>query len=106
MFFELRQYKMRPGQKENWVKCMEEEIIPFQESKGMEILGSFVGEEDDSLYVWIRRFQSEEERKRLYAEVYESDYWKNEIAPKVPEMLDRDAIKVSRIEATPASKMQ
>jgi len=106
MFFELRQYRTKPGQRENWVKCMEEEIIPFQVSKGMEILGSFVGEEEDDLYVWIRRFNSEEDRKRLYEAVYESDFWKNDIAPKVPEMLDRDKIKVTRIEATPKSLMK
>jgi hypothetical protein len=28
MFFELRQYHVRPGQCDKWVKCMEEEIIP------------------------------------------------------------------------------
>jgi hypothetical protein len=106
MFFELRQYRTKPGQRENWVKCMEEEIIPFQVSKGMVIVGSFVGEEEDDLYVWIRRFDSEAERKRLYEAVYESDYWKNEIAPKVPEMLDRDKIKVTRIQATPKSVMK
>src|SRR5512132_668802 len=27
MLFELRQYHIRPGQQEKWVKCMEEEII-------------------------------------------------------------------------------
>jgi hypothetical protein len=106
MFFELRQYRTKPGQRENWVKCMEEEIIPFQVSKGMVIVGSFVGEEEDDLYVWIRRFDSEDERKRLYEAVYESEYWKNEIAPKVPEMLDRDKIKVTRIQATPKSVMK
>jgi len=26
MLFELRQYTTRPGQRENWVRCMEEEI--------------------------------------------------------------------------------
>jgi hypothetical protein len=69
-------------------------------------VGSFVGEEEDDLYVWIRRFDSEEERKRLYESVYESDFWKNEIAPKVPEMLDRDKIKVTRIASTPKSVMK
>ena len=29
-FFELRQYRMRPGQQKKWVKFMEEEIIPYQ----------------------------------------------------------------------------
>jgi len=106
MFFELRQYEIRPGQKENWVKCMEEEIIPFQVSKGMVILGSFVGQEDDSIYVWIRRFTDESERERLYAAVYQSDYWKNEIGPRVPTMINREAIKATRIEATPKSVIQ
>ncbi|MCZ6680166.1 MAG: NIPSNAP family protein [Candidatus Poribacteria bacterium] len=106
MFFELRQYRTQPGQRENWVKFMEEEIIPFQISKGMVILGSFVGEEEDDLYVWIRRFESEEEREKLYAAVYESDHWKNEIAPKIPGMMDRSKIEVTRLEATSRSVIQ
>lgn len=106
MFFELRQYRMRPGQREKWVTCMEKEIIPFQTAQGMVILGSFVGQEEEDLYVWIRRFESEEERKRLYQAVYESDHWKTVIAPKVPDLIDRDAIKVTRIEATPKSVIQ
>lgn len=106
MFFELRQYRTLPGQRENWVRFMEEEIIPFQVSKGMVILGSFTGEEEDDLYVWIRRFESEEERKRLYKEVYESDHWKTNIGPKTPTMIDREQIKVTRIAATPRSVIQ
>jgi len=106
MFFELRQYRTKPGQREKWVKFMEEEIVPFQVSKGMVILGSFVGQEEDDLYVWIRRFESEEERERLYKAVYESDHWKNYIAPQVPDMLFREQIKVMRMEATPKSVIQ
>lgn len=103
MFFELRQYRTKPGQRERWVKFMEEVIIPFQVSKGMVVSGSFVGQEEDDLYIWIRRFESEEERLALYKAVYESDTWKNEIAPQVPEMLDRERIVVTRIEPTPKS---
>jgi hypothetical protein len=106
MFFELRQYRCRPGQRENWVRCMEEEIIPFQISKGMVVIGSFVGEEESDLYVWIRRFESEAERERLYEAVYQSDYWQNEIAPRVEEMLDREKTVVTRLEATPRSVTQ
>ena len=105
-FFELRQYRMRPGQREAWVKCMEEEIIPFQVSKGMVICGSFVGEEDPDLYFWIRRFDSEEERERLYEAVYQSDYWKNTIGPRVGELIDREQIKVTRVEATSKSVLR
>lgn len=106
MFFELRQYHVRPGKQAEWVKCMEEEIIPFQTKHGMVIVGSFVGETDESIYVWIRRFESEEQREQLYAAVYESDTWKNEIAPKIPEMLDRDKMVITRIVATPKSVIQ
>jgi hypothetical protein len=106
MIFELRQYHIRPGQRDRWVKCMEEEIIPFQVKMGMVILGSFVGEEDESVYVWLRRFESEAERKRLYDLVYQSDYWKNEIAPRVPTLIDREQIKVTRLVATPHSVIQ
>ena len=103
MFFELRQYRTRPGQRDNWVKFIEEVIIPFQVSKGMVIVGSFVGQEEEDLYVWIRQFESEEERVKQYQAVYDSDHWKNEIGPKVPAMLDTDRIVVTRLEPTPKS---
>ena len=106
MFFELREYRTLPGERENWVKFMEEEIIPFQVSKGMVILGSFTGEEEDDLYIWVRRFESEAQREELYEAVYQSDRWVNDIGPKVPTMLDRDKIVVRRIEATPRSVIQ
>jgi hypothetical protein len=72
----------------------------------MVILGSFVGQEEDDLYVWMRRFESEDERKRQYEAVHESDHWKNVIAPHVPMCIDREAIKVTRIEAMPKSLIQ
>ena len=103
MFFELRQYRTRPGKRDEWVRFMEEKIIPFQLSKGMVIVGSFVAEQEDDLYVWIRRFDSEQERERLYHEIYESDYWKNDITPRVSELLDREQIKVTRLLSTPLS---
>ena len=106
MFFELRQYRVKEGQRENWVKMMEETIIPFQIAQGMVVIGSFVGEQEEDLYVWIRRFESEEQRKELYEKVYQSDTWKNEIAPQVGDMLDRSRTVVTRIVATPKSVIQ
>lgn len=106
MFFELRQYAIRPGKQAEWVELMETEIIPFQVAQGMVILGSWVREEDDSVYVWLRRFQDEAERERLYEAVYGSDHWKNVIGPKIPDLMDRDAIQVTRIQATPKSGIQ
>ena len=61
-FYELRQYTIKPGKMTEWITLMEGEIIPFQVAQGMVITGSFRGEEDDSVYIWMRRFQSEEKR--------------------------------------------
>jgi hypothetical protein len=105
-FFEMRQYKVLPGKLAEWVKIMEEEIIPFQVSKGMVILGSFQGETDPSVYYWIRRFESEAQREAQYKEVYESDYWKTKIAPRVPDCLDRSGMVITRVVPTPRSPIQ
>ena len=105
-FYELRQYKVRPGKLAEWVRIMEEEIIPFQVSKGMVICGSFRGESDDSVYVWLRRFESEAQREALYKAVYESEFWKTKIAPRVPDYLDREKMVITRMVPTPHSTMQ
>ena len=106
MFYELRQYSIRPGRMQDWVEFMENDIIPFQVSKGMVITGSWRGEKDETVYVWMRRFESEDERERLYEAVYQSDYWKNDVAPRVSELMDRSAIRVTRIVPTPRSVAQ
>ena len=106
MFYELRQYKIHAGRMDEWVEFMETQIIPFQVSRGMVITGSWRGEEDDTVYVWMRRFESELERERLYKEVYESEFWKNDVAPRVTELMDRSAIRVTRIVPTPKSVAQ
>ena len=85
---------------------MEEKIIPFHVSRGIVVVGSFISPEKEDLYVWIRRFESEEERARYAKEVVESDCWKTEIIPQIDEMMDRSAMQVTRLEATPKSVLQ
>lgn len=70
------------------------------------ITASFRGETDESVYVWIRRFESEEDRVRIYKDIYESDHWKNTISPQVGELIDRSAINVQRIVPTRMSPAQ
>jgi len=87
--FELRQYTIKEGQLDRWVEWMDTVLIPFQRSCGMVVVGSWFVRESNQ-YVWIRRFESEEERKRQYAAAYENDWWKNEALHIVAEMLNRD----------------
>ena len=106
MLFELRQYTAQPGRRADLVKMMEDEVIPFQVKQGMVILGSFTGEDKDDNYVWIRRFKDEDERKALYAAVYESDFWKNDIGPRIGPLLIRETINVTRLTPTAKSPLQ
>jgi hypothetical protein len=103
MFYELRQYKVLPGKMDAWLAMMEGEFIPFAESHGMNITASFRGEEDETLYVWMRRFESEAERERVDKAVYESDYMKNDIGPRVSDVLAKDGHSVQRILPTSTS---
>jgi hypothetical protein len=102
MFFELRQYRLKPGQRDRWVKFMEEVIVPYQQSKGMVVVGNFIALQEDDLYIWIRRFESEEERERQYKAVYDTDYWRS-LKPQLDEMLDRERMVITRLEPTPKS---
>ena len=106
MFYELRQYPAFPGKREKLARYMEDVVIPFQVAKGMVVTGSFTGETEENLYVWIRRFESEAEREQLYAAVYQSDEWKNDMGPKIGELLDREKMVVSRFEPMPKSVLR
>lgn len=103
MLIEFRQYRIKGGRRAEWVRFMDEKIIPFQVSKGMVYIGSFVSLDEEDLYVWMRRFESEEEKERLYEEVYGSAYWNDVIKPEADEMLDVERIVVMNLEPTPKS---
>ncbi|MBL8697076.1 MAG: NIPSNAP family protein [Alphaproteobacteria bacterium] len=105
-FYELRQYRIRDGQMERWVAFMEEKIIPFQTARGMTIVGSWTDPAQPDHYVWMRRFESEEQRKALWAKVYEDPLWAAEFRPLIAEMLDREKMVVTHLRATPKSPMR
>ncbi|MFI9645591.1 NIPSNAP family protein [Streptomyces sp. NPDC052040] len=106
MFYEIRRYQTRPGRRDAWVRYMEEVNLPFQQSLGMVVTGSFVDEEDPDGYVWIRRFESEEHCQKLCDAVYGSDRWQREMRPVVEQLLLMDRTVVTRVHPTPASALR
>ncbi|MFI9722905.1 NIPSNAP family protein [Streptomyces sp. NPDC052396] len=106
MFYEIRRYQSRPGRRAEWIRYMEDVVIPFQTAKGMIVTASFTDEEDKDGYVWIRRFENEAQRETLYAAVYESDRWTKEIGPVVYGLLIPEKSVVTRVTPTPASPLQ
>ncbi|MEY9892798.1 hypothetical protein ABIA31_006476 [Catenulispora sp. MAP5-51] len=106
MFYEIRRYQAVAGRRDEWVRYMEDVVIPYQQSHGMAVTASFVDEEDPDGYIWIRRFDDETQRENLYAAVYEDDRWKNEIGPVVYGLLIPEKSVVTRVVPTPASPLK
>lgn len=105
-FYELRQYEIRPGKMESWIRLFDQEILPFQISKGVVFGGSYRHETDDTVFFWMRRFEDEAHREKLYKAVYEDPDWKARISPRVGEHINRESVKVTRIVPTAASVLQ
>jgi NIPSNAP len=106
VFFELRQYRIFPGKREQWVKFMEERIMPGQLAHGVVIVGSFVGHDEADLYAWIRRFESEAHLAAVNATYYQSHEWQHELLPMAKQMNDMSRMVVTRLGATPRSVIQ
>lgn len=99
---ELREYKVLPGKLEAWLAWMAEEILPYQISKGMRVLNTYTHQDEDGQdwFVWLREFESESERQRIYQQTY-NDWWITSIRPKVFQHIDEHAIRVRTL--TPMS---
>ena len=63
-------------------------------------------EQKGNTYVWIRRFESEDEKVKLYKAVYESKEWVENIAPTVANLVDRNSILVHNVSPTALSVMK
>jgi len=84
MIFELTAVPTSvPVSATRWVKCMEEEIIPFQVRWAWSSSALSSAGRRERVRLDPARFESEPERKALYDLVYQSDYWKNEISRRV-----------------------
>ena len=106
MLYELREYRVRKGRMKQWLRLMEEEIMPFQVAQGMVVPAGFTAPQEADLYVWLRRFKNEAERKRLDRKVYQRPHWKNVLLPKIEAVLRMEAITVTQLVPTPKSVLQ
>jgi quinol monooxygenase YgiN len=81
MLIEIRRYEIVPGRRDEFVEWFERDVRPVMESAGMRIIGHFVDVEDPDAFFYLRSFADEQERDAQYAAVYETDRWREELAP-------------------------
>jgi hypothetical protein len=89
---ELRQYTLRPGQRELLIELFDREFVESQEATGMQIIGQFrdLGEADR--FVWLRGFPDMGSRAAALTAFYSGPVWAAHRATANATMLDVDDV--------------
>ena len=93
---ELRQYALRPGQRDVLIDLFDREFVESQEADGMAIVGQFRDLDDPDRFTWIRGFASMPARARALASFYGGPAWKSHSARANATMIDSDNVLLLR----------
>jgi hypothetical protein len=93
---ELRQYTLRPGQRDVLIDLFDREFVESQEADGMAIVGQFRDLDDTDRFTWIRGFASMPARARALASFYGGPAWKAHSAAANATMIDSDNVLLLR----------
>jgi quinol monooxygenase YgiN len=72
---ELRQYRMKPGRRDELIDLFEREFVESQEAHGMSLLGQFRDLDAPGHFVWMRGFESMTARKAALEGFYGGPIW-------------------------------
>jgi quinol monooxygenase YgiN len=93
---ELRQYTLRPGQRDVLIELFDRELVETQEAEGMAVVGQFRDLDDPDRFVWIRGFGDMPSRARALAAFYGGPAWKAHRAEANATMIDSDNVLLLR----------
>ena len=88
MIVEVRSYRIAPGRRAEFIEFFKTRAIPALREHGMKVVGPMIDTENPNKAVWLRMFDSIEERTRLKKLFYEGEPWKSEMEGVVMPMLD------------------
>jgi len=93
---ELRQYTLKPGQRDVLIELFEREFIESQEALGMEIFGTFRNADDPDRFVWLRGFPDMDRRAQSLAAFYGGPVWEAHREVANATMIDSDNVLLLR----------
>lgn len=100
---DLRQYTLRPGQRDALIEIFDEAFVEGQEAEGMHICGQFRDLDDPDRFVWLRGFTDLEARAKALNGFYYGPVWKARGDEANATILDSDnALLLNPIELGPA----
>jgi hypothetical protein len=93
---ELRQYTLRPGQRDVLVDLFARALVAGQEAVGMTILGQFRDLNDQDRFVWVRGFPDMPTRAKALEAFYTGPVWKEHSKEANATMIDSDDVLLLR----------
>jgi hypothetical protein len=88
MIVEVRSYRTKPGQRDEFIRLFEARSVPALRAHGMKVLGPLLDLENPNKFVWLRSFPSLDERDRMKQAFCEGELWKNELEAIAMPMLE------------------
>jgi hypothetical protein len=94
--FELRNYLMRPGQRDVLIDLFEREFIESQEALGSSVVGTFRDLDDADRFVWIRSFADFPMRAAALDAFYTGPIWQTHRSAANATIIDSDNVLLLR----------
>jgi quinol monooxygenase YgiN len=105
---ELRQYRMKPGRRDDLITLFEREFIESQEAHGMSLPGQFRDLDAPGHFVWMRGFESMAARKTALEGFYGGPVWQahreaanDTLADNDDVLLLKPPVKTARLDLPP-----
>jgi quinol monooxygenase YgiN len=95
--FELRQYTLREGRRDELIDLFDREFVETQEEVGIRVIGQFRDEDDPDRFVWIRGFPDMNARREALTAFYvHGAAWRTHRSAARATMLDTDNVLLLR----------
>jgi len=89
---ELRQYTLKPGQRDVLIDLFEREFVESQEAQGIDLIGTFRDAGDPDRFVWLRGFPDMDARAKSLAAFYGGPIWRRHRDAANATMIDSDNV--------------
>src|SRR5262245_20456622 len=89
---ELRQYALKPQQREVLINLFDRHFVESQEAVGMTVIGQFRDRGNADRFVWLRGFPDMDSRKESLAAFYEGPVWAAHRTEANNTMIDSDNV--------------
>ena len=93
---ELRQYTLKPGQRDTLIELFDREFVETQEATGLRVLGQFRDRDRPDRFVWLRGFRDMPARARALGAFYGGPVWKAHREAANATMIDSDNVLLLR----------